>query len=385
MKDETGGGIKDGALQPSAFSPQPFFNPDLCRVPLYVAGRSVEEVKEELGLAEVVKLASNESPIGPSPLALQAAREMLERAHRYPGVTERDLRRKLADKFDVTADHIILGNGGTDVLRIVTQGFVFNVGNTVMSQVTFPMYQILTTTFSGVSRQVTPRADYGHDLQAMAAAVDEDTRLVYLCSPNNPTGGIISQADADAFVAGMPPHVVVLFDESYCDYVDDAAYADNLPHIRAGRNVLIVRSFSKSAGLANLRLGYLIGPPQLVHYLRHACLPFHVGDVALAAASASLDDHDYHRRSRRVVLAGRAYLQAALSAMGLRCLPSQANFITIIDPPLPASQLVERLLQRGIIVRAMAGFGLPNGVRVTVGGEEVNERVVTVVGEIVNS
>lgn len=361
------------------------FNPDLLRVPLYVAGRSIEEVKEEFGLEDAIKLASNESPIGPSPLALQAAQATLARAHRYPGVTGRDLRRKLADRLGVTADHILLGNGGTDVLRIVTQAFVFDGGNTIMSGATFPMYRILTAAFGGTPHIVAPLPGYGHDLDAMLAAIDDNTRLVYLCSPNNPSGDVVSQADADAFMAGVPNHVVVIFDESYCDYVDDPGYADSPAYIRAGRNALTVRSFSKSAGLANLRVGYLVGPLELVHYLRHARLPFHVGDVALAAAAASLDDCDYHRRSREVVLAGRAYLHAAVTDLGLRCLPSQANFITLVDPPLPAPQLVERLLHRGIIVRLMTGFGMANAIRVTVGAPAANEKFIQVLSEVLAS
>jgi histidinol-phosphate aminotransferase len=381
MKDERER-IEDGPRRPSSFVPQPYFNPDLCRVPLYIAGRSIEEVKEELGLDDVDKLASNESPIGPSPLALQAAQAALARAHRYPGVTERDLRRKLADRFGVTADHILLGNGGTDILRIITQAFVFGGGNTIMSGATFPMYQILTTAFGGASRLVAPLPDYGHDLDGILAAIDEDTRLVYLCSPNNPSGDIIGQAAADAFMAGVPGHVVVVFDESYCAYVDDPDYADTIGYVRAGRNLLKVHSFSKSAGLANLRVGYLVGPPHLVDYLRHACLPFHVGDVALAAAAASLDDHEYHQRSRAIVLSGRAYLRTAVNELGIRCLPSQANFVTLVDPPLPADRLTERLLRQGVIVRAMKGFGLDNAIRVTVGAPAANERFVQALGNI---
>jgi histidinol-phosphate aminotransferase len=376
----------DHQLAESLTHPRPFrgvrFNPDLLRVPLYIAGRSIEEVKEEFGLEDAIKLASNESPIGPSPLALQAAQATLARAHRYPGVTGRDLRRKLADRLGVTADHILVGNGGTDVLRIVTQAFVFDGGNTIMSGATFPMYQILTTTFGGASRLVPPLTDYRHDLDAMLAAIDDDTRLVYLCSPNNPSGDVISQADADAFMAGVPNHVVVIFDESYCDYVDDPGYADSLAYTRAGRNTLTVRSFSKSAGLANLRVGYLVGPLELVHYLRHARLPFHVGDVALAAAAASLDDCDYHGRSREIVLAGRAYLHACVTDLGLRCLPSQANFLTLVDPPLPAAHLVECLLRQGIIVRLMTGFGMPNAIRVTVGAPAANEKFIQVLTEL---
>lgn len=365
---------------------QPRLNPQLLQLPLYVAGKSAEEVKEALGLTEVIKLASNESPIGPSPLAVQAAQQALATAHTYPGVADRELRRKLAARLGhgLTADNLLLGNGGTDVLRLVTQAFVFDGGNAVMNQVTFPMYRILTTAFGGEVRAVRPLPDYRHDLEGMAAAIDDDTRLVFLCSPNNPTGDVISQAQLDRFLTAVPPHVVVLLDESYCDYVSDPAYADALPQVATGRPLLLARSFSKSAGLANMRVGYLVGPTELVSYVSRARLPFHVGDVALAAAAASLDDADYHERGRQVVLAGRDYLWQQLSRLGLCVLPSQANFVTLIDPPLPALELTDQLARRGLIVRPLAGFGLPNAIRITVGPMAANEKVVRAIKEIMN-
>lgn len=362
----------------------PRFNPHLLEVPLYIAGKSIDEVKEELGLAEIVKLASNENLIGPSPLAVQAAQRLLAEAHHYPGVLDRDLRRKLAAQLGhgLTEECILLGNGGTDALRMITQAFVFDGGNTVMSRVTFPMYRILTGAFGGRPKIVAPLPDYGHDLATMAGQIDEDTRIVFLCSPNNPTGDILTQARVDQFLAAMPEHVVVVFDESYCDYVADPCYAQSLSAVEAGRNVLIVRSFSKSAGLANLRVGYIVGPAVLIEYIRHTRLPFHVGDIALAAASASLDDTEYHRQGRRAVLEGRAYLLAALRQLNLCCLPSQANFITILDPPLEVTTLVQALLRQGIIVRPLDTFGLPNGIRVSVGTRPANEKFIEVLQKV---
>jgi histidinol-phosphate aminotransferase len=206
----------------------------------------------------------------------------------------------------------------------------------------------------------------------MAAAIDADTRLVFLCSPNNPTGHIISQREAERFMDRVPPHVVVVFDESYFEYVDDPEYADSLGFLHQGRAVLIVRSFSKAGGLANMRIGYLIGPAELAQYVSRAKAPFHTGDVSLAAALASLDDADFIARQTQAVQAGRRYLYDALSGLGLHCLPSQANFVAFYDPPLPAEALTAALLRRGFIVRAMAGFGMPNAIRVSVGSPEEN-------------
>ncbi|MFQ5615229.1 MAG: histidinol-phosphate transaminase [Anaerolineales bacterium] len=364
----------------------PRLNTNILEVPLYIAGRSIQEIEEDYGLTKVTKLASNESPVGPSPLALEAAQRMLQEAHRYPGVVERDLRRKLAARLHPELDesNIVIGNGGTDVLRMITQAFVFDGGNTVMSRAAFPMYHIFTTTFGGTPRQVAPAPDYGHDLAAMANQIDDDTRIVYLCSPNNPTGHIITQAEADEFMDCVPGHVVVVFDEAYRAYVTAPEYADSLAYVKEGRNVLILRSFSKAMGLANMRVGYLIGPVELANYLQHVRLPFHTGDIPLAAALASLDDTVYHTRHRKTVLEEREYLYTALCEMNpsLNCLPSQANFIIILDPPMGAGALTERLLQRGFIVRAMGAFGLPNAIRVSIGTPEENRKFVAVLEDV---
>jgi len=353
----------------------PRFNSNLLKVPIYIAGRSIEEVKEELGFEKVTKLASNETPVGPSPLAVEAARSMLEQAHRYPGIADRRLRQKLAASLSphLEEDNFVTGNGATDVLRMITQSFVFEGGNTVMARSTFPMYHILTTTFGGHCRFVDLTPGYRHDLDEMLAQIDNDTRIVYLCSPNNPTGNIIPQFEVDDFMARVPEHVVVVFDESYYDYVTDPDYANSLEYVLEGRNVIVLRSFSKSSGLANLRVGYSIAPIHLADYVRHARLPFNTSDIALAAATASLDDADFHTRQRKTVLAGREYLQTAFCEMNLNYLPSQANFVTIVDPPMGAVHLVDLLLRRGFIVRALVAFGMPNAIRVSVGTSEENQ------------
>lgn len=362
----------------------PRLNPDLLNVPIYVAGKSADQVKAELGLNNVIKLASNESPVGPSPLAMEAAIRMLRQAHRYPGLVEKELRGKVAAHLDPELDesNIVVGNGGTDTLRMITQAFVFNGGNTIMSRATFPMYRILTATYGGTPHFIDLTPDYRNDLQAMADQIDDETRIVYLCSPNNPTGLIITQAEADEFMTRVPDHVVVVFDESYYDYVTDPKCANTTGYIKEGLNVLAVRSFSKTAGLANMRVGYLIGSAKLAQYLQHTRLPFHLGDIALAAASASLDDEAYRTRHLEAVITGRVFLKSALEKMGLRCLPSQANFVVIVDLPMAPELLIVALLRRGIIVRPMAAFGLPDAFRVSVGKPHDNQKFIEVLGEV---
>lgn len=361
---------------------RPRLDPRLQSIPPYVAGRSIKEVADETGFSEVIKLCSNESPIGPSPLALDAARRALNDAHRYPGTQVRDLRQKLARRLghELDEDNIIICNGGADALRLLTQVFVFDGGNTVVSRTTFPLYRILTTTFGGEVRVVDPAPDYRHDLDAMASHIDTDTRLIYLCSPNNPSGHVITRTEAARFLERVPDRVVVIFDESYVDFATDPECVDSLAWIQAKRNVFSVRSFSKSAGLANLRVGYLVGTHDLVAYARRAQLPFNGGDVALAAASASLDDEAFQRRIRETVWQGRSYIGAALRRMHIKYLDGQANFVTIIDPPPDAETLARLLLQQKIVVRLTAPFGLPNGIRVSVGTMPENQALVEALG-----
>lgn len=358
-------------------------NPRLLQVPLYIAGKSAEEVREELGLDEVLKLASNENPIGPSPMALAALRDALTEAHRYPGVAERDLRRKLAAHHGsgLTENHFIIGNGATDVLRMNAQAFVFDGGETVMCRVTFPLYGLLTTMFGGRPVKVEPDSTFNLDLEATAAAITPETRIVWFCSPNNPTGLVIKRRWLEGFFERLPQHVVVVLDESYHDYVDDPEAVDGLDFVLQGYPLVAVRSFSKSAGLANLRVGYGITHPELVEYLLHTVLPFNSGGLALLAAAASLDDADYLVRSRSLVHREREFLVERLRRLGLSCLTTQSNFVLVLDVPRGGEALAGQMMRRGIIVRPMGGFGLPGAIRVSVGSREQNERMLSALEE----
>lgn len=353
-------------------------NPHLLKVPLYIAGKSIEEVQEELGLDDVVKLGSNENPLGPSPMAVAAATMMLTEGHRYPNYWEKTLRRKLGPTIDpdFTERNILIGNGGCDVLRMVTQAFMCEGGETITASATFPMFSILTTMFGGRTLEAPMTRDHRLDLPAIQRAITPNTRLVFLCTPNNPTGTIIKQCEADEFIAQVPEHVVVVFDESYVDFVTDGEHVDSVRYIKQGRNVVAVRSFSKKAGLANLRVGYAIGQSEIVEYLHHAQMPFNTGSVSLVAAAASLDDHDYQRRSTELVKEEREYLYAAFDELDLNYVRSHANFVLVVDPPVDAKSLVEAVLRKGVIIRWAGSMGMPNAFRVTLGTREQNQEFV---------
>jgi len=350
-------------------------NRDLLGVVPYVPGKSIAEVQAEFGLAEVIKLASNENPCGPSPLAVEAARAALCDAHLYPGAAERRLRDRIARAIDPAwdASWIVTGNGATDVIRMLSLAFATG-GDVLVPEITFPIYRTFATMFGARTRAVPMRADWAIDLAALAGTIDADTRLIYLCSPNNPTGLALPHGAVVEFLAAVPPHVVVVIDESYRDFVTGPDPLDACRVVSASRPVLALRSFSKAAGLANLRIGYAVGAPDLIAYLARAQLPFHLGSPACAAAQASLDDGQFRARSRALVVEEREFVREALAARGLQALPSQTNFVLALGLPAPAGEVVDALQRRGVIVRNMAPWGLARALRVSVGTRDHNVR-----------
>lgn len=363
-------------------------NPNLLNVPLYIAGKPIEEVQEEYGLTQVVKLASNENPLGLSPLARAAFENALCDAHRYPAIGDRNLRRKLAAAYNAqcganfTQENFLTGNGIGDVLRMIAESFIFDGGETVICSPTFPLYRILTTQYGGKCVTVSHK-NFHHDLNAMLEAITRDTRLVILCNPNNPTGTLISRDHVDEFMARVPPHVVVVFDESYYEIVEDPNYSNAIEFVGQGRDqVLLLRGFSKVHGMANLRLGYALGTHAMIEYLHHAQIVFNTGDPVFYAAMAALDDHAHIENVRALIAKEKHFLYEGLSDLDLTFIPTAANFILLVDLPRDAKTIYEELLKRGVIVRVPAGFGLPDAIRVTIGTHEENEKFLRALGAV---
>jgi histidinol-phosphate aminotransferase len=352
-------------------------NPCLLTVPTYTRGKSLEDLKRELGVEEVIKLGSNENPLGPSPQAIEAVRQAAGEMHRYPSVDVDDLRCKLAASLgpEVTAKNIIVGNGSADVMRSVAQSFLFGGGEVIICQPAFQMYELATTMYGGQCVFVEAR-NYRYDLQAMADKITDRTRMIFVTNPNNPTGLIVGQQEVDDFMERVPPSVVVIFDEAYREYVDAEEYPDVLRYVLEGRNVIITRTFSKVYGLAGMRVGYGIASEDLVDYSLHAQIPFHMGKLATIAAMASLEDIDHVRKSQKVNTEGREYLSRSFEEMGLDYLPSQANFMLLFNFREDVEEINQALLRQGIIVRPTGSFGLPQALRITVGTREQNERLV---------
>lgn len=342
----------------------------------YQPGKPISELARELGLnpAEVVKLASNENPLGPSKKAISAVESALTDLCLYPDGNGFDLKQKLSGRLSVNANQITLGNGSNDVLEVIARCFADAHSEVVFSQYAFAVYPIVTQAI-GAKAVAVPAKDWGHDLDAMAAAVTERTRLIFVANPNNPTGTVHNSGAIEAFLGKIPEDVLVVLDEAYCEYMTGESDPDGVALLTRFPNLIVCRTFSKAWGLAALRVGYSVSSPAIADILNRVRQPFNVSAVALAAATAVLDDEDYLQRSREINTAGLKQLEEAFDQMGLRYIPSSGNFVAVEVGP-QAMGVYQALLAHGVIVRPVAGYGMPNHLRVSVGLREQNEHFV---------
>ncbi len=348
----------------------------------YQPGKPISELARELGLAEadIIKLASNENPLGPSPLALAAAQDALHDMALYPDGAGYALKTKLSVRLNVTASQIVLGNGSNDVLDMVARALLAPGTSSVYSQHAFAVYPIATQTV-GAHGIAAPARDYGHDLTAMHAAIRDDTRVLWIANPNNPTGTFLPWAEIEAFLESVPPQVLVVLDEAYGDYLPHADRLDTVQWLARFPNLLITRTFSKAYGLAGLRVGYGLGHPDVIDLLNRVRHPFNVNLPALAAAEAALDDSDFLARSYALNSAGMAQLTAGLAELGIESVPSKGNFL--LAKVGDAARVNVELLKRGVIVRPVAGYGLPEFLRVSVGLAGQNARFLDALSVVV--
>ena len=352
-------------------------NPALKNVPVYQPGRPIEEVARELGLDPdaIIKLASNENPLGPSRLAIAAMRRALAQAHLYPDGNAFYLKQKLAAKLGVAPANVILGNGSNELLEFVGHALVSPGSEVVVSQYCFAVYPIITALFAG-KLVVVPAKDFGHDLDAMLAAITPHTRLVFAANPNNPTGTVVSPAVLARFINAVPETTAIVLDEAYLEFLESPL--DLLPEIRAGRkpNLLLCRTFSKIYGLAALRLGYGIGHADFISELEKIRQPFNTNAIAQAGALAALDDVAHAARTRANNARGlRAYARA-LRKLGLDSVPSAANFVLVHVGD--GQKVCAEMQKLGVIVRPMGGYQLPEWIRISVGTPRENQRCIAV-------
>jgi len=348
-------------------------NPALKNLPVYQPGRPIEEVARELDMpaARIIKLASNENPLGPSTAALAAMRRVLEGLHLYPDGNAFYFKRKLAEKLGVDPAQLIVGNGSNEIIEFVGHALLAPGAEVIVSQYCFAVYPIVTHLF-GATLTVVPARDFGHDLAAMQRVITPRTRVLFVANPNNPTGTVATPEDVLRLVNGIPDHVLLVMDEAYIDFLEKPV--DLVPLVRSGqrKNLLLMRTFSKIYGLAGLRIGYGVGHPELIASLEKVRQPFNINSVAQAGALAALDDVDHLEKTRANNALGLRTFEAAFRGLGLQFVPSAANFILVRVGD--GQRAFEALQSLGVITRPMAGYQLPEWIRITVGTGAENER-----------
>ncbi len=349
----------------------------------YIPGKSIEEVQKEFGAKRWIKLASNENLLGPSPKAVAAIRRELPNLYLYPEGPCTALRQALAQKFSLPEGRVVISNGADNLILMIASAFVGEGDGVVMADPTFPVYTNVTQIMGGRPIKVRLK-DFTHDLNAMLKKINRKTKLVFICNPNNPTGTTISQESFNHFLSKLPKRVIVVLDEAYGDFVEDPFYPNGLDYIKEGRQIILLRTFSKVYGLAGLRIGYALGRKDLVDCLYQVRDPFPVHRLAQVAAVAALNDRDHVVKSIQLVYEGKKYLYKELDKMGLFYVPSQANFI-FIDFGRDSRRVFNTFLREGIIIRPGYIWGYPTFARVTVGRVEDNLKFIKALKKILKS
>lgn len=356
-----------------------YANSYLCDLVAYEPGKPIDETARELGLepSQIVKLASNENPLGPSPKAKQAMARALEQAHIYPDGGGWKLRSAIAERQGLEVSNVVLGNGSNEIIELLCHSFLNRDAELIAAEHAFVVYKLMATLF-GARYVEVPDPGFVHDLDAMADAITPATRLVFIANPNNPTGTIVGQDAIDRFMERVPEHVVVCFDEAYYEFLETPP--DTLRYVREGRNVCVLRTCSKIHGLAALRIGYGLASEKIAAILQKARQPFNTNAVAQAGALAALDDDAHVARTREVNAEGLAFLGEAFRERGLEFVPSVANFLLVKVGD--GDEVFRGMLQQGVIVRAMRSYKLPEWVRITIGTPEQNRRCLEVLDSV---
>lgn len=349
----------------------------------YVPGKPIDEVKRELGLDDVIKLASNENPLGPSPQALEALSGVLPKIKYYPDGDCYLLKKALASRLNLKEDQLIFGNGSDEVLKLLAEAYLEPGDETIMPSPSFSEYEFVTRIMGGKVKLAPLKPDFSYDLEKVLAMVTGRTRFIFVCSPNNPTGSIVRRREMDEFIRKLPEGIIVVIDEAYAEYVTAPDYPESLEYVRQGAPVIVLRTFSKIYGLAGLRIGYGAAPAELIADLGRVREPFNVNYAAQVAALAALDDEEHLRRSIDLVKESRIRVARGLEEIGLEPVPSQANFF-FIDTGFDTRRVFDLLLRRGVIVRSGDIFGFPTYIRVNFGLPEENARFLTALGQVLD-
>jgi len=357
-------------------------NPKLREIMVYPPGKPIDETARELGLDQgtITKLASNENPLGPSPKAMEAMRDALEKTHLYPDGSGFCLCNAVAAKLGLAPQNVILGNGSNEVLEFLGHAFLNPGDDVIASQYAFIVYKLIATSFGTRTIEV-PSPDYQQDLAGMLAAITPKTRLIFVPNPNNPTGTLLSQQAIDDFMSRIPENVIVVFDEAYFEFLDRPP--DTLRFVRQGRKIVVLRTFSKIYGLAGLRIGYAVGSADLVEVLHKTRQPFNVNSIAQIGALAALEDDEHLRKTKRATDEGRTYLHKQFAKMKIPFVPGTANFVMVRVGD--GNAVFEKLLRRSVIVRPLKEYNLPEWVRISIGTMDENKKLIAALGEVMRT
>jgi histidinol-phosphate aminotransferase len=363
----------------------PLVPPHVASLTPYVPGKPIEEVEREYGVRDVAKLASNENALGPSPLAVAAAREAAEKVHLYPDGSAYVLRNALAAKLGVRPEEVMVGNGSNELIELMVRTFVLDGEEVLTSAQSFVAYKLAAQEHGRTLVEAPMKGRFHYDLDALRKLLSRRTKVVFLANPDNPTGTWFTEAELVPFLDAMPKDTLVVLDEAYVEFVDAPGFQDALALRRKYPNLVVLRTFSKIYGLAGLRLGYGVARPEVVEYVDRVRPPFNVSLVAQAAGAAALDDAAHVEKSRALVLAERPVLAAGLQALGATVVPSQGNFVMADFPGRPGKELFEALLREGLVVRPLAGYGFPTAQRITVGLPAENQRLLAALKRVLGA
>jgi histidinol-phosphate aminotransferase len=348
----------------------------------YQPGKPIDELQRELGVQNIVKLASNENPLGPSDSVKHAIQNAMAELSQYPDGSGFHLKNTLADKLGVSTDMITLGNGSNDVLDVIARVFLGKGREAVYSEYAFVVYAIATQCV-GATARVALANQYGHDLHAMGALVNEKTSVIFIANPNNPTGTWIDPDELESFIQSVSSHVIVVLDEAYCEYLDQSSTSDSMAWLEKYSNLIITRTFSKAYGLAGLRVGYSVSHPDVANLLNRVRHPFNVNSLGLVAAQAALNDDEYIQKSRELNTQGLKQLEAGFTDLGLSYIPSVGNFVSV-NVGDNAAGVYQGLLEEGVIVRPIAPYKMPNHLRVSVGLSSENKACLDGLSKVLN-
>jgi len=360
---------------------RPWVPPYIETLTPYPPGKPIEETEREYGISGVIKLASNENPLGPSPLAVQAIEAEARKLHLYPDGSSYHLINRLAEFLKVAPNQIFVGNGSNEIIELIVKTFTTPEDEGLLCSGSFLMYKLALQSHGRRFTEVPMKAGYRYDLEAMADRLGARTRVVFLANPDNPTGTAFGRSEWERFLSKVSPECLVVLDEAYFEYVNWAEYPNGMDYLAEMPNLVVLRTFSKIYGLAGIRLGYGIMQPQLTGYLHRTRMPFNLSSLAQAAGIAALDDLEHVRTTRETTLRGLKFLEQQLPALGAQVPKSHANFV-FADFGRPAQPIYEQLLRRGVITRPLPGYGFPNALRISVGLSSHNERLLATLKQV---